>query len=380
MNSPVCYDGNPHAATVDITAPSTPGTVSNVKYDGFGTVPSAAATYAVTANFVPTDSTNYNTLTAQSAGNFVIRTGLTRNSDSNGAWNTAGTWEEDAVPLSCDSVVIVNGSTVTLDSDETFGTGLSVTVNSGGTLNTGANTLSGSGSFTLASGGTLGIGDANGITDVSCGTGASCGSIRTTARTFNGGGSYTYNGASAQVTGDGLPVGINNLTINNSAGVSLSRFVTLAGTLTLTSGRLTLGSHTLTMGSGAAAIEPVGSFSASNMIVADDTGSLCKNLPISSYDYPIGDATAGADYSPVTAVSATGDGTGICFRVTDAAYSAIPTLPAPGLRPGSRATGPAQRLDPGRPSTTERPSTSWPATRITAHSPWTAKSGTAPPG
>ena len=165
----------------------------------------------------------------------------------------------------------------------------SVTVNSGGTLNTGTNTLSGAGSFALSSGGTLGIGDANGITDASCGTGTSCGSIRTTARTFNGGGSYTYNGASAQVTGDGLPVGINNLTINNSAGVSLSRFVTLAGTLTLTNGRLTLGSHTLTMGSGAAAIQPVGSFSASNMVVADGTGSLCKNLPISGYTYPIGD-------------------------------------------------------------------------------------------
>ena len=31
-----------------------------------------AGTYAVTADFVPTDTTNYNTLTGLSAGNFVI--------------------------------------------------------------------------------------------------------------------------------------------------------------------------------------------------------------------------------------------------------------------------------------------------------------------
>jgi hypothetical protein len=68
-NSPVTYNGSPQAATI---SPSTPGTVSNVKYNGSATVPTNAGTYAVTADFTPTDTTNYNSLTGASAGNFVI--------------------------------------------------------------------------------------------------------------------------------------------------------------------------------------------------------------------------------------------------------------------------------------------------------------------
>jgi hypothetical protein len=48
------------------------GTVSNVLYSGSSTVPSAAGTYAITANFTPSNTTDYNTLTNASAGNFVI--------------------------------------------------------------------------------------------------------------------------------------------------------------------------------------------------------------------------------------------------------------------------------------------------------------------
>ena len=68
-NSPVVYNGSAQAAVV---SGSVTGVVSAVKYDGSATVPTNAATYAVTADFVPTDTTNYNSLTASSAGNFVI--------------------------------------------------------------------------------------------------------------------------------------------------------------------------------------------------------------------------------------------------------------------------------------------------------------------
>jgi subtilase family serine protease len=68
-NSPVIYTGSPQAAAV---TGSVPGTVSNVKYDGSGTVPTGAATYAVTADFAPTDTTHYNSLTGAAAGTFVI--------------------------------------------------------------------------------------------------------------------------------------------------------------------------------------------------------------------------------------------------------------------------------------------------------------------
>ena len=71
-NSPVTYNGLAQAAMVVTNSSSVPGTVANVRYNGSATVPTAAGTYTVTADFVPDDSTNYNNLAAVAAGNFVI--------------------------------------------------------------------------------------------------------------------------------------------------------------------------------------------------------------------------------------------------------------------------------------------------------------------
>lgn len=68
-NSPVVYNGSPQAATV---TGSVAGTASNIQYDASATQPTDAGAYAVTANFAPTDTANYNSLTDESAGNFVI--------------------------------------------------------------------------------------------------------------------------------------------------------------------------------------------------------------------------------------------------------------------------------------------------------------------
>ena len=68
-NSPVVYNGLPQAAVV---VGSVPGVVSNVKYNGEATEPTAAGAYAVTADFLPDDADNYNALTGASAGDFVI--------------------------------------------------------------------------------------------------------------------------------------------------------------------------------------------------------------------------------------------------------------------------------------------------------------------
>ena len=68
-NSPVTYNGSAQSATV---TGSVGGSVSNVKYNGLATVPTAAGTYAVTADFTPTDTTDYSSLTGAAAGNFVI--------------------------------------------------------------------------------------------------------------------------------------------------------------------------------------------------------------------------------------------------------------------------------------------------------------------
>lgn len=68
-NSPATYNGSAQSATI---TGSVAGVVSDVKYNGDSTVPTNAGTYAVTADFVPTDTTNYNNLNDASAGNFVI--------------------------------------------------------------------------------------------------------------------------------------------------------------------------------------------------------------------------------------------------------------------------------------------------------------------
>src|SRR5439155_1134658 len=70
-NSPQTYTGSGQAATVAVTAHSVGGAVANASTGGAPTQTNAG-TYAVTADFVPTDSVNYATLTALAAGNFVI--------------------------------------------------------------------------------------------------------------------------------------------------------------------------------------------------------------------------------------------------------------------------------------------------------------------
>jgi CSLREA domain-containing protein len=116
---------------------------------------------------------------------------------------------------------------------------------SSGTFNTAANIVSGTGTFTLSSGATLGIGNANGIVSPP----VASGSIQSLNRNFSSSANYTYNGGIAQVTGNGLPSTVNNLTINNSAGVALTNNATVNGTLTLTSGNATTSTNTLAVAS-----------------------------------------------------------------------------------------------------------------------------------
>lgn len=69
VNSPQTYTGSPLAATV---SGSVAGIVSDIKYGGSSAVPTAAGSYAVTVDFAPTDTVNYNSLNDASAGTFTI--------------------------------------------------------------------------------------------------------------------------------------------------------------------------------------------------------------------------------------------------------------------------------------------------------------------
>ncbi|MBI5464549.1 MAG: choice-of-anchor D domain-containing protein [Ignavibacteriales bacterium] len=203
------------------------------------------------------------------------------------------------LPSSADyGTVTVNGTgiTTTLGGATAVSSAFTMT---NGTLDCGANVISGAGTFTLASGTTLKSGHASG-------TGGNI-SVAGTI-TLNSGANYEFNGSAAQVTGSLLPSALNNLTLNNTNGVTLSNNLTVNGTLTFTAGKLTGGANTLTLGS-AASVSGAGSGKFVDGLVSAPVAATSQT------SWPIGQ---GSDYLPskmyVNSVSGSG---GILFQVLD---------------------------------------------------------------
>ncbi len=142
------------------------------------------------------------------------------------------------------SFTINNGASAILTSDVLMGNGNTWRVRSGGSLSFGNNSVveTGSSAFFLDSAGTLEIGSPSGI--VASGF---SGNVQTASRNFSKYGNYIYNGTDIQFTGSALPDSVNNLTINNSSGVSLSSSTHISGTLTLTDGVFSVGANTLSI-------------------------------------------------------------------------------------------------------------------------------------
>ncbi len=118
-----------------------------------------------------------------------------------------------------------------------------VTVPTGNKLGVSTYVISGTGgNFNLQSGGTLYTANTTGLN----------GSITVTGtKTFDAAANYIFNGtAGSQVTGALLPGNVNNLTIDNTAGVTLTNGVTVNGILNLANGILTTGSSNTVTASG----------------------------------------------------------------------------------------------------------------------------------
>jgi hypothetical protein len=126
-------------------------------------------------------------------------------------------------PLRDDDSFTIQGATdVTLGSVLTGYPG-NLTIQVDGGLYCGANVVAGTGgTFTMQNNSYLGIGHAEGIT-----TTGLFGNIQMSGvRSYNTTGNYIYNGAAAQVTGNGLPsTAINSLTIDNATTVTNSQNV-----------------------------------------------------------------------------------------------------------------------------------------------------------
>lgn len=144
-------------------------------------------------------------------GNFSMSNAITQNSNPTNAWfvfDKAGT------------------QTLTLGTGNTL-TALPIVVMGGTTLNMGLSQLSGSGLFTLNAGATLATATPGGLDSAIFVTGTVM---------MDTGASFIFYGSAAQITGLTMPATVNNLVINNAAGVTLSRTTTINGELRLVAG------------------------------------------------------------------------------------------------------------------------------------------------
>ena len=171
----------------------------------------------------------------------------------------------------------------------------------------------GTGIFTLSPGATLEVANAVGIN----------GNITTTGtKTFSTNANYVFDGFVAQVTGSLLPVALaapDTITINNSAGVTLTQTTSTTGTLLLTNGILHTGGNTISTPGVATAVTGAGATSYVD-------GTLIKTISgLSSVKYEVGDL----DYAPMNLVFSAA-GTGGSFGLK-AAYGLHPAIGSSGI-------------------------------------------------
>jgi uncharacterized repeat protein (TIGR02543 family) len=119
-----------------------------------------------------------------------------------------------------------------------------------------------------------------------------------------------FNGSSAQsIPASTFTGNINNLTLSNSAGLSINQNLSIDGVLNLSSGKLTLGANHLTLGESATIS---GNFSSNNMILASGNGELRKRFAqgsgdIASFTFPVGNGGSVAEYTPIVLDFASGN-------------------------------------------------------------------------
>ena len=188
-------------------------------------------------------------------------------------------------------------------------------VQNGGSLSTSpAYYLQGVGSFALQAGATLIETNAAGI--VNSNVGGFLFNVNTP--TFSTDANYVYAGTAAQVTGALLPRNVRNLTVNNSAGVTLTNPVNVAQIARLQSGNLTLGTRRLLLRSTAA-----------GTALVDNTGGVVNGTTAAMQRALTGGVTAGPAYrhfsSPVQAVAIDSLRTGGFVPVVNPAYNTSAT-------------------------------------------------------
>ena len=199
--------------------------------------------------FASNGSSSSATIVVNTLGNITVTGGnlsISRGSGTDVTWNLYGNFSVSDATLqnSGGSTRVQKLSfagrgthTVTL-TNVTYGSSgtgpFTMEVQNGSTVDMGTTVLSASntGSFLLLAGGMLVSGHADGVNgNIQC-TGGSNGG----GNSFSPDANYTFNGSAAQVTGSLMPATVNNLTINNLSGVTLSQPTTINGVLGLMAG------------------------------------------------------------------------------------------------------------------------------------------------
>ncbi|HKR03704.1 MAG TPA: T9SS type A sorting domain-containing protein [Bacteroidia bacterium] len=152
-------------------------------------------------------------------------------------------------------------------------------INPGATVRTNLNLLTSDGIFIIMAGGHIMIASPDGITKTSM-----LGNVQVTGtRTYNIGADYTYEGASAQVTGDGLPATVRNITFNNSNNVTLTSSTSATSIITFTNGKVITDINEL--GTTNKSTTSIVSYTSSKYVV----GNLRRSVNATgSYDFPVG--------------------------------------------------------------------------------------------
>ncbi len=323
--------------------------VQAVTYYVKDTPPNVLANWGTNTDGTGTAPSNFTT----TGDVFIIPNG--RNVTTNGNWTigttaNGGTWElrvegtlNVANTISMQARTNGIGSTVTLNVNGSTGK-ISFTSAGQVNVNTTGNVINPR--FNLNSGGTLATSNVNGIT----GANASINSTNLTL-SLNTAANYEFNGTANQAT-TGMPATVNNLTINNSAGVTLSATTTVSGNLTQTSGNIATGTNTLTVngthnagtnivtGAGTYTIANTGTLITANLdgiTTSGATGTIqttTRNYNTSNYVFNGGADQVSGNGLPVTLGTVTVQNNSGVFSLTNS-YTNINTL---NLSPGAKLT------------------------------------------
>jgi hypothetical protein len=199
------------------------------------------------------NSTNITSSSIKAFPTLTITGTLTINTPGNPSWPSSTT--------GAGSITLGDGATIvrtigTLNEAPTFGSSVNVNYNgNGATQMVGSTTLNSSNVTLTTSNAAIAVG--NTVTGIGVPEGTTVASISGTALVLSQNATATANNvtftigtAVPQTTGFELPTAtsvLNNLNINNPAGVTLGGNVSVNGTLTFTSGNLAIGSNTLTL-------------------------------------------------------------------------------------------------------------------------------------